>query len=264
MFSSLRRKRQLRRARPGNGSALRPYRWWNLLTRSMFFLDLGEDDNGARVASGARVGDEPQNEVWERSENGYAEQSGGPGRAEHYAVDVRYLASELEGGKIPEGAKHPPVALYRNGVQVLMANPPVAFAVPGGAIEVATSTYGLTRMHHVPDGGTPRTLRPHPRALEGLRARFGRRFPRASALIGAVAIIVLLVGLVLMLPQLAELITQIDVVAERVGTFTSPISLPVWANTTLLIAGVLAATERALTLRNHWLIDVETTWTSFS
>ena len=29
------------------------------------------------------------------------------------------------------------------------------------------------------------------------------------------------------------------------------------------VAGVLAAVERALTLRNHWLIDAETTWTSF-
>src|SRR5699024_1495932 len=165
------------------------------------------------------------------------------GRPAGYAVDVRYLATELEGGKIAEGARHAPVALYRDGHQLHIANPPVAFEVPGGVIEVATSTYGLTRMHHVPeDGGRPRTLRPHPRSLEGRRARFGRRHPCASAVIGAVAILVLLVGLVLMVPQAVELVTSLDVVADRVGTFTSPIQLSAWTNVALAVAGALAAT----------------------
>ncbi|MGO3506350.1 MAG: hypothetical protein ACTINN_09600 [Brachybacterium tyrofermentans] len=230
MFTRLRRSRQLRRARPGDGSALKHFRWWQLATRTLFDLDPSPD--GTRPAT--------------------------------YTVDVRYLAAELEGGKIPEGSKHAQVSLYRDGVQENIANPPVAFAVPDGVIEVATSSYGLTRMHHVPEGGSPQTLRPHPRTLEGLRARFGRRFPRASALIGAIAVVVLLVGLVLMVPQAAELISQIEVVAENVGTFTSPISLPAWLNVSLVVAGVLAATERALTLRNHWLIDADTTWTSFA
>ncbi|MDN5901248.1 MAG: hypothetical protein L0H74_14435 [Brachybacterium sp.] len=229
MFTQLQRSRRLRRAKPGDGSALKDLRWWQLLTRTQFFLDPAEQE----------------------------------GRTTHYCVDVRYLAAELEGGKLAEGARHAPVALYRDGAQLHIANPPVAFAVPGGAIEVATSMYGLTRMHHVPDGGEPRVLRPHPRSLEGRRARFGHRHPGASRAIGAAAILVLLVGLVVMLPQLAEMVTAVEVVAARVGTFTSPIQLPVWANTALLIAGVLAATERALTLRNHWLIDADTTWASF-
>jgi len=71
---------------------------------------------------------------------------------------------------------------------------------------------------------------------------------------------VLLVGLVLLVPQLLELVTRIDAVAERVGVFTSPVSLPPWLNTTLTVAGVLASLERALTLRNHWLLDVDTLW----
>src|SRR5690606_20033261 len=123
---------------------------------------------------------------------------------------------------------------------------------------------GLSRMHHVPAGDRPaQTLRPHPRSLEGLRARFGRRHPGASRLLGALAIVVLLIGVALMVPQAAELITSIPPVAERVGTFTSPIQLPTWLNITVTVAGVLAALERALTLRNHWLIDAEATWTSF-
>ena len=231
MFTRLRRSRQLRRAKPGDGSALKELRWWQLLSRTQFFLD-------------------PADEM---------------GRTSSYTVDVRYLATELEGGKIAEGAWHAPVALYRDGTQLQIANPPVAFAVPGGVIEVATSTYGLRRMHHVPDGGREgQTLRPHPRSLEGLRDRFGRRHPGASRMIGLLAILILLVSLALMLPQAAELITSIEPVAERVGTFTSPIQLPAWANTTVIVAGALAATERALTLRNHWLIDADTTWTSFA
>lgn len=231
MFTRLRRSRHLRRAKPGDGSALKDLRWWQLLTRTQFFLDPA-DDAGCTAA---------------------------------YTVDVRHLATELEGGKIAEGARHAPVALYRDGTQLQIANPPVAFAVPGGVIEVATSSYGLRRMHHVADGSREgHALRPHPRSLEGRRDRFGRRHPGADRIIGLLAILILLVGLALMIPQAAELVTSIDVVAERVGTFTSPIQLPAWANTTLIIAGVLAATERALTLRHHWLIDADTTWTGFA
>lgn len=229
MFKRMQRSRQMRRAKPGNGSALKDLTWWNLLTRTQFFLD---PDPGVN-------------------------------RSAHCAVDVRFLATELEGGKIAEGARHAPVEFYVDGVQQSIANPPVAFSVPGGAIEVATSTYGLSRMHFVPEeGGEPRALRPHRRSLEGLRARFGRRHPGASAVIGAVAIVILLVGLVLMIPQAAEHLTSLDPVAERVGTFTSPIQLPSWLNISLIVAGALAATERALTLRNHWLIDADTIWTS--
>src|SRR5699024_5206161 len=90
-----------------------------------------------------------------------------------------------------------------------------------------------------------------------------RRHPGASRVIGLIAVVILLVGLVLMVPQAAELLTSIDAVAERVGSFTSPIQLPSWLNTSLLVAGALAATERALTLRNHRLIDADSPWTSF-
>lgn len=231
MFTRLRRTRRLRRAKPGDGREMKDLRWWQLLSRTLFFLDADE----------------------------------AAGRTAHYTVDVRYLATELEGGKIAEGARYAPVSLYRDGRQQHIANQPVAFEVEDGVIEVATSTYGLSRMHFVPsDGGEARTLRPHPRSLEGRRERFGRRHPGMSRLLGAVAIVVLLIGLVTMVPQLAELVTSIDPVAERVGTFTSPIQLPGWLNVSLLVAGALAATERALTLRNHWLIDADTTWTGFT
>ncbi len=231
MFRRLRRQRQLDRAKPGDGSPLKPLRWWQTLVRTQFVLD-------------------PDHQL---------------GRDTAYVVDVRYLASPLEGGKLATGTRHAPISFYRDGQQLHIANSPVTFEVPGGAVEVATGLYGLTRMHYVPaEDGPARTLRPHPRSAEGLRARFGRRYPRVSRLIGALAILILLIGLVLMVPQAAELITRIPFVADHLGTFTSPIQPPGWLNVTLLVAGILAATERALTLRNHWLIDAETTWTSFT
>lgn len=230
MFLRRRRHRQLRRAKPGDGSALKSFRWWQLLTRTLFHLELRDEH----------------------------------ARPVRYVVDVRHLATELEGGKIAEGARHAPVEVFREGVQVHIANPPVAVAVPGGVIEVATGSYGLTRMHYVPEHGEPRTLTPHPRTLEGRRARFGRRHPLASRMLALTAIAVLLTSLALTVPQVIELITQLDVVAAQVGTFTSPISLSAEVNVAVFVVGALAAFERALTLRNHWLIDADTTWTAFT
>lgn len=62
-----------------------------------------------------------------------------------------------------------------------------------------------------------------------------------SRTIAAVAVAVLLVNLVLAVPVALELLTGIDAVAARFGTFTSPITLPGWLNTGLLVAGVAAA-----------------------
>jgi hypothetical protein len=228
MFQRSRRRRRERRSRPGNGSALKDYRWWQLFHRTLFFLDLPDAGRGVS----------------------------------RYAVDVHHAGDEIDDTTSKGRAKTPPVGLYLDGVQVARAEPPVDLPVPGGRIEVAKGPYGLTRMHHVTQDGTERTLVPHPRSLEGRRARLGRHHPRLSRLIGAVAIAILLVGLVLAVPQVLELVTQIEPVAERFGTFRSPISLPAWANVTTIVLGVLAATERALTLRSHWLIDADTLWTS--
>ena len=63
MFQRLRRARQLDRAKPGDGSAMKDLRWWQLFTRTLFFLDPDEQ----------------------------------AGRPSHYMVDVRHLAAELEG-----------------------------------------------------------------------------------------------------------------------------------------------------------------------
>lgn len=148
--------------------------------------------------------------------------------------------------------------LYRDGVQVAVAELPARFPVPGGRIEIATSIFGLKRAHLVRDDGTETPLQPARNSAEYWRARFGRRFPGWSRAIGVLAVVILLGGLVIAVPQALELVTSWDVIGDRVGTFDSPINLPAWVNTTIFVAGLVAATERALTLRNHWLVDADT------
>ena len=212
MFRKYKRRWQVSRAKPGDGSRLQPYRWWQMFSRSLFAVELA-DGTGRHV----------------------------------FAVDVRHGRDS--------SSRERPAALYRDGVQVQAANLPVAFPVPGGVIEVGTSLYGVKRMHHVDDDGREHALRPHPRSAEGLRARFDRRFPRTSAAIGAVGLVVLLVGLAVALSAAAEQITRVEVVAAHLGTFTSPVRLPGWATFALAAAGVLAAIDRALRLKSTWMAD---------
>lgn len=148
--------------------------------------------------------------------------------------------------------------LYVDGRHRARSSLPAVFPVPHGVIEVASSTYGLKRIHHVPDEGPERVLVPDPRSAEGRRARLTERAPRLSRAIGVAAVVILLVALPIGLLQLAELVTQLDTVAAYVDPFRSPIALPAWATTALVVLTLAAAIERALTLRNHWLIDLET------
>lgn len=125
---------------------------------------------------------------------------------------------------------------------------------PAGVIEVATNEYGLTRMHHIRDDGTEHALSPHPRSQEGLRARFGQRFPRTSVVLGAAAVVVLLAVLAVGMLSGLEALTRVEVIAERVGTVTSPIHVTGWMKIALPVAGFVAGLERALTLRHHRLL----------
>lgn len=172
------------------------------------------------------------------------------GRRDTYAIDVNYFWGETGSA----------ARLYVNGVQLAKAESPAVFPVPGGRIEVETSLYGLKRMHLVVDDGSVQQLTPDPRTAEGRRAALAQRRPGVSRLMATTAVVVLLGGLVIAIPQLASLISHWDVIADRFGSFTSPIALPAWANSAVLAATIVAAIERALTLRNNWIIDADTFW----
>ncbi|APU16424.1 MULTISPECIES: hypothetical protein [Actinoalloteichus] len=153
--------------------------------------------------------------------------------------------------------------LYLDGERQQRSEMPAAFPVPGGTIEVNASLYGITRMHLVHEDGREERLAPVRGTAEDLRGRLARRHPGLSRSIGRLAIGILIVNLLLAVPQALEIATRIPRIAENLGTFTSPIMLPAWLNITLLVAGVLAAVERILTLRHHRLLDVETIWSGF-
>ncbi|RCK71151.1 hypothetical protein DT076_01445 [Desertihabitans brevis] len=166
----------------------------------------------------------------------------GPG----YAVDVR-RGGDSEGRVWAD--------LYRDGRRYARATVPAVFPVPGGRLEVATSTFGLRRAHFVADDGTEHQLVPDPRSAEGRRARLDRRHPVLSRWIGVVSVLAVLVGVGLNLLQLAEPVSQIPPVTALVGTFESPVRLPLWANVALGLAAALGSTERALRLRYRWYLD---------
>lgn len=209
-----RRRRALKKVRPGDGSALAPYRPWHLLYRSLFFAEIVDPTGESHV----------------------------------YAVDVDLFDID--------STAH----LYRDGCQEASATTPATFPVPGGVIEVATTMFGLKRIHVVPDDGPERQMLPHRRSGEGWRARVAQRFPRTSRAIGIAAVVVLVISLCVAVPQTIERITQIPLVADAVGTFTMPFSVPSAVNTALLVGAVCAGIERALMLRYHWLVDGEAWW----
>lgn len=172
--------------------------------------------------------------------------AGEGGAPETWSVDVRH------GGDADGEVR---AQLYRNGVHEASAKLPVGFAVPGGTIEVAVSNYGLRRCHYVSDDGWERQLEPDPASAAGRRARLERTNPALSRAVGVASVGMLAVALVLGVPQLIERLTQVPAIAERVGTFSSPIHLPDWVNVALVLGALLASTERALRLRYSRILD---------
>ncbi|MCD0443089.1 hypothetical protein LO763_05535 [Glycomyces sp. A-F 0318] len=174
--------------------------------------------------------------------------TGGGPRGAAYAVDVRHWA-QLDDAKVR-------AHLFVNGRHAAESKLPAAFPVEGGTVEVAMSAYGIKRCHYVPAAGPARRLAPDPASAEGRRARLEAAHPGLSRGIGAASVLMLVVGLGLNLLQLAEPISQIPPIAERVGTFTSPVRLPLWLNIALAAGAALASMERALRLRYTPLLDL--------
>ncbi len=204
-------RRLARRARPVDGRPLTPFRWWQLLRRSVLSISL---DNG--------------------------------GRPVVHTVEVRHSGDS-------NGVVR--ARLYLDGVLTLESRLPARFPVDGGHIEVRKSQGGMRRCHFVAHDGTTRALVPDPRSAEGRRMRFARHHPVASALVGTISIALLLIGIGLGALQAAGPISEIPPIAATLGTFHSPVRLPVWLNVCLGLGASAAAIERALRLQYHWLLD---------
>lgn len=173
--------------------------------------------------------------------------TGDDGRRVVYSVDVRHWGDKDDGVVRAR--------LYRDGLHHAESKVPAVFPVEGGAIEVATSAFGVRRCHYVAFDGAQRQLTPDPKSGEGRRARLDRDRPTVSRLIGFVSAVALIVGVGLNLLQILEPISRVPPIAENLGVFESPIHLPLWFNIALGLAAGLASTERALRLRFHWLLD---------
>ncbi|GAA4689475.1 hypothetical protein [Nocardioides nanhaiensis] len=145
--------------------------------------------------------------------------------------------------------------LYVDGELRLQSRLPARFPVEGGHIEVRRGPAGLRTCRLVTLDGEVRSLQPDPASAEGRRLRLARRHPRASALVGAFSVLLLTAGLVVGALQAAEPVSQIPPIASTLGTFESPWRPPVWLNLALGLGAALAAVERALRLKYHWLLD---------
>lgn len=170
------------------------------------------------------------------------------GAAATYAVDVR------RGGDASDGAVR--ARLYLDGALLAYSTLPARFVVPGGHVEVAVGTFGLRRCHYVPAGGGEVPLVPDPASAEGRRSRLHHERPRLSRLVGLASTLFVLAGLCVAVPQVIEALSQAPLIADSIGTFTSPVRLPPMGNALVGIAAVIGSTERALRMRSSWLDDL--------
>ncbi|MFC4014252.1 hypothetical protein ACFOY2_44000 [Nonomuraea purpurea] len=215
MFKEWQRRRAVQRVQPGNGRTLKRFRWWQPFSRTLFYLPLRNDD----------------------------------GRQVVYAVDVNHVQRFLsENGK---GKAH----LYLDGKHHAESELPAAFPLRGSTIEVAPTAFGLKRCHYVTTEGAEHQLIPDRSSSEGRRAHLDREHPALSRLISYCSLILLVIPLLLLIPQLIEVVFKLPPVTQRFGTFTSPIQLPGWLNLTLTLGAAAAGWERALRLRYNWLLD---------
>lgn len=164
----------------------------------------------------------------------------------NYAILCKYFVEE------------PRADLYCNGTHIAYAKLPAIFPVKDGVIEIENGGYGINKIHYDSNNNETYSLYPDKRSVRGLRMSLHNRFPKVSSFIAIMAVVVLLTSMALGLPQLIAALSQIPWVSENIGTFVSPIVLPALVNLGIVVAGILAGVERTLMLRNHWLIDMET------
>lgn len=144
------------------------------------------------------------------------------------------------------------VHLYADGRQDRVQRSTSSFEIPPGhRIELAWGWYGLKRAHLVDPVGRATQLEPRPGTGERWRADLEHDRPELSRVLSAVSWTLVVLALLLQIPQLLQFLSGWTGWFD----FTSPVSMPGWLNATLSTGGILAALERALRMRHHWLLD---------
>ncbi|MGO1172855.1 MAG: hypothetical protein ACTMKU_00940 [Actinomycetaceae bacterium] len=144
------------------------------------------------------------------------------------------------------------VNLYRDGALDRVQRGRSSFEVPPAhRIGVRWSMNGLSRAHLVDTARHEVPLEPRPGTGERWRADLKRERPDLSRLLAATSWTLVVAALILQVPQVLELVAAVTEWFD----LTSPVSLPGPVNAFLTIGGVLAAVERALRMRHHWLLD---------
>ncbi|WP_239741098.1 TetR/AcrR family transcriptional regulator [Mammaliicoccus sp. M-M45] len=161
----------------------------------------------------------------------------------NYALKSKYFVGE------------PRVDLYNNGKHVAYSKLPAAFKLENGILEVRSGGSGINRIKYISNQEENFSVKPDKKSIRGMRLELHKHFPKVSGFISLVSILVIFVSFILSMPQILESLTQIPWIAENIGIFESPIHFSVAMNISIGIAVAIAASERAMMLRNHWLID---------
>lgn len=207
-------RRRMGKVKDGDGSAMKPYRFWQFLYRTIFHINI---------------------------ENQY-------GDSDRYTVDIDLYGPDLLQGR---------ANLFKNNKEIAKSTIPAQFPIGDGYIDVQATDYGLKRIHYV-EGNMERQLTPDPRTAEGFRANLAFRHPKLSRTIDILSITILVIGILVLIPSLIETISGWEITGGF--EFTSPLHLPGWFEGMMLVLTILAAIERALSIKNHWLIDMDTSY----
>ena len=145
------------------------------------------------------------------------------------------------------------IHLYCDGALLDTKKSPATFALNADTeVVAAMSLYGMKRVDLI-DRARGATTHFQPRAgtAEAWRAALAQRHPILNRWIGIASWTVLACAAATQLPVLFN-----SSVAQLTGSPLPQLELPVWLNTVLGIAGLLAALDRALQLKyNRWLDD---------
>ena len=145
------------------------------------------------------------------------------------------------------------LALYRDGFLVQRRYNPGTFKLEDGSrIKVSLSWFGIKHAYLQLDG-EKHSMRPIPGSTEYKRLRWTAKNPKTARIMGAVSWLTLVAAAIVGIPQLVEMISHIDPIADAGYAVTSPLQLSPLVNTIIGVGAVAGAVERGTRMKNSWL-----------